>query len=111
MLRTKPIQNQRLKNTTKISTSVLLKGSDDSALHLKESCFSSIVKRFLKNTTFRKLDLVAAFRKIKLTPTLLGPLEGAGLNHWTTEGPNRVVATFILREDGNRSSFRNVVFL
>jgi hypothetical protein len=96
---------------TKISTSVLLKGSDDGALHLKESCFSSIVKRFLKNKTFRKLDLFPSLRKIKVTRTLLGPLERAGLNHWTSEGPIRVDATFILREDGKTSSFRNVVFL
>jgi hypothetical protein len=37
-----------------------------------------------KNTTFRRLDLSPSsgvWDKIK--PTQLGPIEGAGLNHWT----------------------------
>jgi hypothetical protein len=38
------------------------------------------------------------------TPTQLGPLERANLYHWTT--PVR----FTTAVDGNRSSFRNVLF-
>jgi hypothetical protein len=39
------------------------------------------------------------------TPTQLGPLERANLNHWT-----RASVPLPSHEDGNRSSFRNVVF-
>jgi hypothetical protein len=38
----------------------------------------------LKNTTFRKLDLFPSSGKITGVSTLLGALERASLNHWTT---------------------------
>jgi hypothetical protein len=37
-----------------------------------------------KRTTFWKLDLFPFSGEGWETPTLLGPLEGANLNHWTT---------------------------
>jgi hypothetical protein len=37
----------------------------------------------LESTKFRKLDLFPSSGKGE-TPTLLGPLERANLNHWTT---------------------------
>jgi hypothetical protein len=37
---------------------------------------------FLKNITFRKLDLFPSSGKIMVVRTLLGPLERASLNHW-----------------------------
>jgi hypothetical protein len=46
------------------------------------------------------------------TLTLLGPLERANLNHSSlSKGPNRVGVSLPSPEDGNRSSFLNVVFL
>jgi hypothetical protein len=39
----------------------------------------------LENTTFRKLDLFLSSGEGE-TPTLLGPLERANLNHWTNTG-------------------------
>jgi hypothetical protein len=42
-------------------------------------CISSGI---LKNTTFRKLDLFPSSGWGGGTPTLLGPLERANLNHW-----------------------------
>jgi hypothetical protein len=47
------------------------------------------------------------------TPTLLGPLERANLNHWLSlsNGLDRVGVSQPSSEDGNRCSFRNVVFL
>jgi hypothetical protein len=46
------------------------------------------------------------------TPILLGPLEGANLNHWTrlalSKGPNRVGVSPLTWER-NRSGFRNAV--
>jgi hypothetical protein len=70
---------------------------------------------FLKNTTFRKLDLFPSSGKIMGATTLLDPLETASLNHYQSllalsNGPNRISAPFILSEVGNISSFRNVVF-
>jgi hypothetical protein len=38
---------------------------------------------FIKNTTFRKLDLFPSSGKIMAAPTLLGPLEITSLNHCT----------------------------
>jgi hypothetical protein len=38
----------------------------------------------LENTPFRKLDLFLPSGEGRETPTLLGPLERANLNHWTT---------------------------
>jgi hypothetical protein len=43
----------------------------------------------------------------KKTPTQLGPLERANLNHWSV---SRCLLPPPLPEDGNRSSFRNIVF-
>jgi hypothetical protein len=44
------------------------------------------------------------------TPTLLGPLGTADLNHWTlSKGQNRVDVSSS-PEDGKRFCFRNVVF-
>jgi hypothetical protein len=37
-----------------------------------------------ENTTFRKLDLFSSSDQGRETPTLLGPLEKATLNQWTT---------------------------
>jgi hypothetical protein len=55
----------------------------------------------LENTTFRKLDLFASSGEGgEKTPAQLGPLKRANLNHWTSDSP----------PDGNRSSFRNVMF-
>jgi hypothetical protein len=44
-------------------------------------CWSSVIK---KNTTFRKLDLFTTSGEGWETPTLLGSLERANLNYWTT---------------------------
>jgi hypothetical protein len=54
-----------------------INGSDDGVLYLKESVFLtfSIVQCFDKNTTFRKLDVYPSSVKIKVAPTLLGPLQ------------------------------------
>jgi hypothetical protein len=58
----------------------------------------SIVQYFLK-----KLDLLPSSGKIELA-SVTGPAMRLALRHPTEQG------TFILTEDGNRSSFRNVVF-
>jgi hypothetical protein len=81
---------------------LILKGTDNGVLHLKKSGFWTlpIVQCFLKNATFRKLDLFPSSGKIMAVPTLLGPFERANLNHWTR--PDTRLAA---------SSFRNVVFL
>jgi hypothetical protein len=77
---------------------------------------------------FRKLDLFPSSGKKKGAPTLLGQTERANLNHWIevssfltdpitelklalSNGPNRVGAPFVLPDDRNRSSFRNIVTL
>jgi hypothetical protein len=50
------------------------------------------------------------------TPTVLGPLERANLNHWTatqisfSKGPKKAGISPPSTEDENRFSFRNVVF-
>jgi hypothetical protein len=52
-------------------------GSDYGILHLKESVFLDLVHHSLfsqKNTTFRKLGLFPPSGKIKVAPTLLGPV-------------------------------------
>jgi hypothetical protein len=60
---------------------------------------------FQKNTTFRKLDLFPSSGEGgQKTPTQLGPSERANLNHWVG------VFSPSSPEEGNRSSFRNVVF-
>jgi hypothetical protein len=81
----------------------ILKGSDDGALHLKESGFWALsVARFLKNTTFLKKDLFPSSGKMKLAPTLLGPLERVSFYHWTSNwGPG----SFYLKKE--TSTFRD----
>jgi hypothetical protein len=77
----------------------------------------------LKNTTYWKLDLFPSSGKVWETPTLLGLLERANLKHcnpvtitiqgvWlaVSNGPNRVGVSHFSVEDGNRSSFQNIVF-
>jgi hypothetical protein len=74
--------------TSLYDTVSILKGSDEGVLHLKQSGFwtLSIVQCFLRNATFRKLNLFPSSGKMKVAPTLLGPLERASLSHWTTPG-------------------------
>jgi hypothetical protein len=48
----------------------------------------------LKNTTFRKLDLFPSAGKGWETPALLGPLERANLNHWSS------IVYFRIPDDG-----------
>jgi hypothetical protein len=56
-------------------------------MSLRITGFSDFVHRpvfqKLENTTFRKLDLFPSSGDGE-TPALLGPLERANLNHWTT---------------------------
>jgi hypothetical protein len=71
--------------------------------------------RFIKITTFRKLDLVPFSGKIGRNRKL-GPLvelaSGPGLRLAQPGGPTaRVSVLPILPEDGRRSSFRNIVIL
>jgi hypothetical protein len=65
----------------------------------------------LENTTFRKLDLFQfSGEGGGKTPTQLGPLEKANLKLFL-RGPTEYVSSPPPSpEDGNRSSFRNVVF-
>jgi hypothetical protein len=39
----------------------------------------------LENAGFRKLDLFLPLVEGRNIPTLLGPLQGDNLNHWTTD--------------------------
>jgi hypothetical protein len=58
----------------------------------------------LKNTTFRKLDLLPSSGEGVETPTLFGRLERANLSHWLalSNGPNRVgVSPSHLRKETN----------
>jgi hypothetical protein len=48
--------------------------------------FFDIPNKKLDNTTFRKLDLLR-FSGDGETPTLLGPLKAANLNHWKETDP------------------------
>jgi hypothetical protein len=84
---------------------LILKGFDYCVLHLKESCFLDFVHHlmFLKNTTFRKQDLFQSSGIIIAAPT--GPVIEASLS----KGPNSLRATILLPDDGNSSSFRNVM--
>jgi hypothetical protein len=62
---------------------------------------------FLENTAFGNWICFRPQVKVgKKTPTQLGPLERANLNHWTEVLSSSPVSP----EDGNRCSFRNVVF-
>jgi hypothetical protein len=61
----------------------------------------------------QKLDLFPSSGDYRETPTLLGHLEKANLNHWRLalpKGPNRVGISFPSPEDGIRSSFWNIMF-
>jgi hypothetical protein len=85
-------------------------GSDDGVKHSELPSFwtLSIVqysKKF-KNTTFRKLDLFPSPGQGGKTPCQLGPLEKLT----SITGPNWLGVFPPWPEDGNRSSFRNVVF-
>jgi hypothetical protein len=65
----------------------------------------------LENTTIRKLDLFP-FSCEEGDTYSVGSLERVNLNHWTlalSKGPNRVSVSSS-PEDGNRASFRNVMF-
>jgi hypothetical protein len=42
------------------------------------------ILKTLENTAFRKLDLLSSSDEECETPTLLGPLERADSNYWTT---------------------------
>jgi hypothetical protein len=53
---------------------------------------------FLKKTTFRKLNLFPSSGKLMAAPTLLGPLEGASLNHWAQFAKSCLLGTL---DDGN----------
>jgi hypothetical protein len=61
---------------------------------------------------FRKLDLFLSSGEVRETPTLLGPLERANLSYWGylfLKNPTEL-GVFPCLDDGNRSSFWNVVF-
>jgi hypothetical protein len=58
-------------------------------------------------TKFRKLDPFPSSGEERKTPTLLSPLERANLNHWS----NIVGFSLPSPEDGNISSFRNILSL
>jgi hypothetical protein len=62
----------------------------------------------LENPTFRNLCLLPSSGERRDRPTLLGLLESLRLAPF--KGPNRAHVSFLSAEDGNRSSFRNVVF-
>jgi hypothetical protein len=57
---------------------------------------------------FRKLDLFPSSGKRLETPTIMGPSERFTLGF--CKGPNSVGVSHLLPEDGNRSSFRNIMF-
>jgi hypothetical protein len=70
-------------------------------------------------SVFQKLYLSPSSDEGKETPTLLGLSERANLNHWTItgwsrsvliKGPNKVDISLPSPEDGDRSSFQNIVF-
>jgi hypothetical protein len=68
-----------------------------------------------RNIAFWKLDIFPSSGKIMAAATLLGPIERGCLNQRLSlalsKRPNRVEADIILPENGNRSSFQNVMFL
>jgi hypothetical protein len=75
-------------------------------------CASSRIKETRKKG-FGKT--VSFLRRRKEDTYLLGPLETANeqvqcLGSSLSKGPNRLVVFLFSREDGNRSSFRNVAF-
>jgi hypothetical protein len=86
---------------------------DNAEVTFERLMFMDFVHRpilFSKTQPFENWICFRLQVKKKVTPTLLGPLERASFNH-CTNGPSKVGATFFLPEDGNRSSFRKVVFL
>jgi hypothetical protein len=66
----------------------------------------------VESTTLRKLDLFLSTSELRETSTVLVPLERTNLNYWIalSKRPIRTGVSFFSPEDGNRSSFRNVVF-
>jgi hypothetical protein len=67
-------------------------------------------------TTFLKLDLFPSSDRGKKTPTVVGPLERANLNHWSSslgltlsKGPNTVRVSLPSPEHRNTPSFLCVV--
>jgi hypothetical protein len=44
-----------------------------------------LVLQKLENTAFRKLDLFSSSGKGGKSPTQLGPLERANMNHWSSD--------------------------
>jgi hypothetical protein len=57
----------------------------------------SIVRnsKYLENTTFQNLDLFPSSGEERETPTLLGPLERANTNDWTTSGEGGKTPTVV----------------
>jgi hypothetical protein len=64
----------------------------------------------LEKTKFWKLDMFLPSGEGKETPTILGPLERANLNHRLalSKGPNRVDVSLPSPEDRNRSTLQIV---
>jgi hypothetical protein len=65
-------------------------------------------KYVLENTTFWKLDLFLSSVEGRETPTLLGPLGRANLNHWSlalhwrlalSKGPNKVSSSTLFETE------------
>jgi hypothetical protein len=66
-----------------IGSIIILKGSDDGVLHLKNHVYGlRPSSNVFFNTIFRKLDLFPSSGKNKMASTWLGPLDKASLNHW-----------------------------
>jgi hypothetical protein len=53
------------------------------------SFWTSSIVQYSKNATFRKLDLFPSTGQEGKTPSQLGPLERANLNHWTFQNTGR----------------------
>jgi hypothetical protein len=62
-----------------------------------------------ETATSRKMDLFPSSNEGMETPSLLGPLERANLNHWT-QGNELSRCSRSLPEERNRLTFRNVMF-
>jgi hypothetical protein len=71
--------------------------------------------KYKKTQTFRNWISILPPGEGRETHTLLGHIKRAQINQWTwrlalSKGHNRVGVSLPSPEDGNRSSFRNVVF-
>jgi hypothetical protein len=62
------------------------------------------------STTFLKMELFRSANDWLKTHTLLGPLESINLNNCSNEEPYKIDASLHSPEEGNRSSFLNVLF-